>query len=315
MLRSPRRVALLSLLALGACGRVPEPHPPTVEPVPSAEPAAPSPAAVPPSSAAPAVAAPAAEPPLPGVEFVQVEPASPPGKLPSIAVVAPGKGQVIPAAQAKDFAVKLRVSGWELERGGKHLCVLVDRHPCRRVADAAAPIALGDLDPTVPTLDAGQHVLTVFARRGSNESVKPAGKTAAFASVSFFVGKRTPPAWKEGGPMLFLNVPDEGPAPPEGILLDAYVANADFGTGTFRVHATIGGPGIESGRGESVASLKPWRLKNPRPGEYTARFSLFRFAPTRLESGSATEVSYESRPVEGPFGEMTRTFRVTAPQK
>jgi len=298
-------------LALAACGGAPTPPSPAVEPSSSPDRSAAAEGSAAPASAG-ASAAPAAEPPeeepsLPPVELVQIEPSAPPGRMPSIAVVAPARGQIIPAKKAAGFAVKLRAAGWPLERGGNHLCAGVDRRPCKRVVDLGAPLTLAELDPT---LDEGQHVLTVIARRGSGESVKPAGKGAAFASISFFVGRRTPPVWKDGGPMLVLSVPDDGPAPLEGLLLDAYVANADLATKQYRIHAAVGGPGIQTE--VSVDSQKPWRLKNARPGEYLVRFSLYRYVAEGLKSSGATEVTYVARPVPGPFAEITRSLHVGA---
>lgn len=261
------------------------------------------------ASAAPSTPPAREAPALPPVELVQIDPSPPPARSPSIGVVSPGKDQVIPAARAAGFAVKLRSAGWDLAPGGNHLCVSIDRHPCKRVVDLAAPLTLKDLDPTI---DEGQHVISVLARRGSNESVKPAGKSEAFASISFFVGKRVTPVWKDGGAMLFLNVPEDGPAPADGLVIDAYAANVDWGAGRHRVHASVGGPGIEAGTGVSTSKLAPFRLRGARPGEYTVRFSLHRLDAALGPSASHTTVSYESRPVPGPFAEITRTFRVTA---
>ena len=240
------------------------------------------------------------------VELVQVAPAAPPARVPTVAILAPASGEVLPGGKAKRAVVKLRATGVARAAGGDHLCVAVDRHPCRRVVDLAAPLALGALDPT---LDEGQHVLSVLIVRGSSESVKPVGKAEAFASRSFFVGKRKV-VWKDGGPMLLANVPEDGPAPAEGPLLDVYGANFDVASG-YRVHVSVAGPGIEDGVGESVKTLAPFRLRGARVGEYVVRFSLFHMDPTLGPSGSSTTVTYTSKPVKGPFSEVTRTFRVT----
>ncbi len=245
--------------------------------------------------------------PLPPVDLVQVAPSPAPPRVPSLAIVSPTKGQLVPAAKAAASPVKLRASAWKLESGGNHLCVSLDRQPCRRVSDLGKPLTLGDLGPP---LEDGQHVLTVLARSGSGEWVKPAGKSAAFAAVSFFVGKRTPPVWKEGTPILILSVPDDGPAT-EAPLVDVYVANADFGSGSYRLHTSISGPGLESGKGESVNDLKPWRLQNARPGQYSLTFSLFKYGATGMKSEAKIEIRLESQPVPGPFSEVTRSFRVT----
>jgi hypothetical protein len=292
------RILLLGL-GLAACGAAAERRPEAV-----AAPAAAEPAAV----AAASAPGPIPEPPaLPPVEFVQVEPAAPPARIPALSIVAPARAQVIPPAKAPATAVKLQAPGWLDAPSGNHLCVALDRQPCRRVVDLGTPLALKDLGGT---LEEGQHVLSVVARRGSNELVKPSGRFSAFASTVFFVGRRTAPVWKDGAPIVIVSVQDDGPAPPDGLLVDAYVANADFDKGKYRLHTSISGPGLEAGRGESVASLNPWRLKNARPGEYLVAFSLFRYEATDFKSAAAVEVHFESHAVPGPLSEGRRTFVV-----
>jgi hypothetical protein len=176
------------------------------------------------------------------------------------------------------------------------------------VADLGRPIRLGEL---APFIDEGQHVLSVLARRASGEFVRPAGKSAAFASSSFFVGKKVPPVHKDGSPMLFFSPPEGGPAPPEGVLIDFYVANAEVAAGKYVVHASVGGPGIEQGVGIAIHSPSPMRLRNARPGEYIARVSLLRFASELGESKSFTTVTATAQPVGGLFSEVTRSFQVT----
>jgi hypothetical protein len=313
---SPARTAsLAAALALSSCASPPPPAPvpasaPTAEPSASAS-AAPEekPAA---SASATASAAPEPPPPpaLPAVEVVAVDPAPPEGAPPSLTISAPTRNQVIPTKKASSFEIKIGASGWKLGDGGKHLCVVLDRRPCRRVDDLARPLRLADLDGS---LDEGQHVISVLARRASGEFVRPQGKRAAFASISFFVGKKGSIVHKDGAPMLFFSAPAEGTPPPEGVLLDYYVANAEIAEGKYVVHASIGGPGIDSGVGLSLAAWKPLRVRNARPGDHLARFSLFHYAAELGESTSHTAVTYGSKPVGGPFAEVTREFRVTKP--
>jgi hypothetical protein len=229
--------------------------------------------------------------------------------MPALTILAPARNQLIPTAKAASFEVKLRVQGFRLEPGGNHLCVRVDKHPCVRVTDLQKPLTLKEIDPT---LDDGQHVLTVFARRSSGESVKPVAKQAAFVSLSFYVGKKVAPVWKDGGPMLFLDPPGDGPAPPEGVLLDFYVANAEIARGKYVIHASVGGPGLGLGTAVVIDALVPWRLRNPRSGDYVVRLSLYGYRADLGESSSSTTVSYASVPVPGAFSEVTRSFRVRA---
>ena len=315
-------LVLSTLLALPGCGAPPAPKAApvvaeTAAPSLSAEPAkAPvkSTATVADATPEPPKAAadppkPPAEPSLPPVEIVPAITATGPAPLPSLTIAAPTKNQVIPTAKAGAFAVKLKVTGWDLRAGGNGLCVRIDKHRCRPVTDLKAPLTLNDLDPT---LDDGQHVITVLARRASGELVKPSGKSAAFASLSFFVGKKAPPVWNDGGPMVFFDAPADGPAPAEGVLLDFYVANAEVTSGKYLIQASVGGPGLGPGAAMILDSQAPLRIKNARPGEYLVRLAILGRKPSLGESSSSTTVSFGSAPVGGAFSEVTRSFRVTA---
>ncbi len=310
-----------TVFALPACGAPPvakaaplvtaEPRS-TTEDAPPGEkspPLTPSAAPEPTKMAAAEPPKPPSEPPLPPVEIVPAIASSLPGPLPSLSISAPARNQVIPGAKAGAFAVKLKVTGWDLAVGGNRLCVRIDKHPCRTVTDLKAPLSLKDIDPT---LDDGQHVLTVLARRAAGELVKPTGRSAAFASLSFFVGKKVPPVWKDGGPMVFFDPPAEAPAPPEGVLLDFYVANAEIASGKFQIQASVGGPGLGPGAAMILDSQAPLRIKNARPGEYLVRLALLGRKASLGESSSSTTVSFGSVPVDGAFSEVTRSFRVTA---
>jgi hypothetical protein len=112
--------------------------------------------------------------------------------------------------------------------------------------------------------------------------------------------------------MLFFSPPVEGPSPADGVLLDFYVANADIAPGRYVVHASVGGPGIDQGVGLSLSENKPLRVRGARAGDYLAQLSLHHYDAKLGESTSHTAVTYGSRPVGGPFGEVTRSFRVTA---
>ena len=311
-----RLVVASTLFALPACGSQPvAPTAPSVEataaPTVPAEPAPPAAkSAEPVAIAAPEPPKPPPEPALPPVEIVPAIVVGGPAPLPSLTIAAPSRNQVIPSAKAGAFAVKLKVTGWDLAPGGNHLCVRIDKHPCHAVSDLKASLTLKEIDPT---LDDGQHVITVLARRASGELFKPSGKSAAFASLSFFVGKKAPPVWKDGGPMVFFDAPAEGPAPADGVLLDFYVANAEVAAGKYQIQASVGGPGLGPGAAMILDSQAPLRLKNARPGEYLVRLALLGRKASLGESSSSTTVSLGSAPVGGAFSEVTRSFRVTAP--
>lgn len=260
-------------------------------------------------AAAPTTTAPAAPPPapaLPAVLLVPVEPTKIAGKPPVLAVLAPAKNLLIPTAKAAAFEVRVSAKEWK-PVPGDHLCVVLDKRPCRRAEADAKPLRLGDLG----ALDEGQHVLSVLARHASGEFFRPAGKLVPFASVSFFVGKKVAPVHKDGTPMLFYSAPERGPAPGEGVLVDFFVANAEVRSGDVVIHASVGGPGIERGVGLSIDANKPLRLTHARAGEYLSRMTLMQFVPNLGESKSFTTVTYTAKPVPGPFGEIERSIFVT----
>lgn len=268
--------------------------------------AAPAGAATAAASAGTAPAPPSA-PALPAVRVVQVEPTPFKGKPPVLGITAPAKNLVIAKARAATFEVRLSAKEWK-PAAGDHLCVVFDKRPCRRTDDVTKPIPLGELGE----LDDGQHVLSVMARRASGEFFRPAGKAVPFASVSFYVGKKVPPVHKDGTPMLFFSPPERGPAPAEGVLVDFFVANAVVRSGDVAVHASVGGPGIETGVGLVIDSNKPLRVTNARAGEYLARMTLMQFIPDLTSSSTATTVTYTAKPATGPFNETVRSFFVTA---
>lgn len=258
------------------------------------------------SASATAAAPPPPAPSLPSVRVVQVEPTPFKGKPPVLGIVAPAKNLVIAKAKAAAFEVRLSAKEWK-PAPGDHLCLVFDKRPCRRAEDVTKPIRLGDLGD----LDDGQHVLSVMARRASGEFFRPAGKAVPFASVSFFVGKKVPPLHKDGTPMLFFSPPERGPAPAEGVLVDFFVANATIRSGDVVVHASVGGPGIETGVGLALDTNRPLRVTNARPGEYLARMTLMQFIPDLTSSKSVTTVTYTPTPATGPFSETVRSFFVT----
>lgn len=321
MLKSAVALIALAPFALVACSPAPAPvvsppPAPTAAPVQTvvAAPAAPSatasaapaPSATEVAAATATVAEPPPPPPLPPVTLVQVEPVKPAGKPPVLGITAPTKLLAIPENKAAAFEVKL--SAKEYKPGpGDHLCLVLDKRPCRKVESTAKGIRLGDLGDLEP----GQHVLSVMARYASGEFVRGAGKSVPFASVSFFIGKKVPVVHKDGAPMLFYTAPERGAAPEAGVLIDFFAANTEIKSGSAVITASVGGPGIESGIGLAVEANKPLRLKNARPGEYISRMILMQFMPDLTESKSLTTVTYSAKAVPGPFGQVDRSFVVT----
>jgi hypothetical protein len=286
---SYRLAGPLAAALLLACSSEPKPEPEvaTSEPPPADTVAPP-----------PATATAAAEaPPLAAVEFVEGAPAAPPEKAPTIKITAPTANQVIPADKAGDFEVKLDLKGWEVPANGNHVHVILDGRPYKRIDDAKAPIKLKDLDPSY-TVGEGEHVMVAFPSRSTHESVKPIGKAVPLAVVPFWVGKKGTATWKPTDPTFVYSRPkgaNDGPPPPEGILVDWYLANAELGDGKFSLEATLTGPGLESGKKVTIKSWTPWRIKNVRDGKYTLHMKL---------------LDKDGKPVPGAWNDTTREFTV-----
>lgn len=290
---------------------------------PSARPA-PSPAAAASSSRASPEPAPASSeeaseepaapkpepPPLPEVVFEELQPSPAPAKMPTVAILSPRKGSVIPAAKALETEVKLDLKGWDLKSDGNHVQLSVDNKPYVRVDDLKRVIKLKDL-ASPADLGPGQHIVAAILARGNQETVKPVGKKVPAAVTSFFIDKKGDVVWKEGSPILIYSSPRSGPVSEQGLLVDFYVLNAEIAKGRTVVHAAVSGPGLRAG--ESLSSWKPWRVRNARPGLYVIRLELYRFEANEMESGSATSVTYVSKPVPGAWSSITREFTVDAP--
>ncbi len=278
--------SLVAALLFGAaCGGEPDPVPPP--PPPSAEPPAPSPAE--------AVTPPA---PLPPVEFVPGTPAPGPERAPAMAIKAPVNQQKILPDKAGDFAVKLDLKGWDVPGEGNHVHLILDNRPYKRVDNVKEPIKLKDVDPDY-AVGEGQHVLVAFPSRSTHESVKPVGGKSPLAAVAFTVGKGEP-KWKAGDPTLIYSRPkgaNNGPPPAEGLLVDFYLAGAELGEGKHSIEATLKGPGAEEGKKVVIKEWRPYRIKNPRDGQYSLRLAL---------------LDKEGKPVPGAWNDTTREFSVDA---
>ena len=246
--------------------------------------------------------------PLPKPVLTIVEPTKPSGKPPVLTISAPTKGALLAKTKSGAYEAKIAVKGWK-PAAGDHVCAVLDRGSCKKIADITKPVLLSELG----NLDEGQHVFSILARRANGEFYRPDGKQVPFATVSFFVGKKTTPWFKDGSPMLFYTPPEKGPAPSDGVLLDFFVANAVVKKGDTIVTASVGGPGIESGVGLAIEENKPVRVKNARPGEYISRMTLLQYMPNLGDTKSVVTVTYTAQPVPGPFGEITRSFFVAKP--
>jgi hypothetical protein len=306
-----RSAVLVAVLIACSCTGAKEPSPrPATATVASSSSSRPDPAPASSEGESEEPAASKPEPPsLPEVVFEEVQPAPAPAKMPTVSILSPRKGAVIPAAKALETEVKLDLKGWDLKSDGNHVQLSVDNKPYVRVDDLKRVIKLKDL-ASPADLGPGQHIVAAILARGNQETVKPVGKKVPAAVTSFFIEKKGDVVWKEGSPILIYSSPRSGTVSEQGLLVDFYVLNAEISKGRTVVHAAVSGPGLRAG--ESLSSWKPWRVRNARPGLYVIRLELYRFEANEMESGSATSVTYVSKPVPGAWSSITREFTVDA---
>jgi hypothetical protein len=280
-----------ALLMVAACAG-PEPTPPPQRPVPP-------PTQPPPPPPAMSSAEPAPPPPvLPPVELVEGTPAEDPAKAPTVSVIAPFPNQVIRAKQLDDFRVKMKVKGWDAPSDNKHIHVILDNRPYYRLNTPNEPFKLKDIDPSYEIKE-GFHLLVAFPSRHSHEAVKPIKKASPLVMVPFFVGKRDGTKWKAKEPMFIYSRPkgkNTPPFPADGVLVDYYLNSAELKDGGYNLKITLKGPGVENGVTVTAKAWKPWRIKNPRDGQYTITMQL---------------VDKDGKVVPGAWNDTTRQFDVS----
>jgi hypothetical protein len=271
-----RKLLLLALPTLPAalaiaCGGgnenlPPPPPPPPPAPIASTPPAPTTANSTPPAQEPPPPAAP--------VQLSQgVASPDPAAPTPTVKIVAPTKDQVIPAAKAADFEVKLDVKNWKTAPGDAHVHLILDAKPYKPIYDTKAPVKLSDLTGG-DALAEGQHVLVSFPSRANHESVKTPG---AITVTEFWVGKKGERAQDVTKPMLVYSRP-KGEYKGEmanHVLVDFQLVNATLAADKTKVHVSVTGPGIS---GEAAADASkfgpPFYLDNLQDGSYTVKLDL-----------------------------------------
>jgi hypothetical protein len=286
-LAAPLLPAVFAIACGGGNENLPPPPPP-----PPAPPAASS---GPADASASAEPTPPPPPPAPAIQLTQgVASPDPAAPTPTVKIVAPTKGQVIPSAKAADFEVKLDVKNWKTAKGDSHVHLILDGKPYHPVFDTKAPVKLSELAGSDPLAD-GQHVLVAFPSRANHESVKTAG---GFAVTEFWVGKKGDKAQDVGKPLLVYSRPKgeyKGDMA-NHVLVDFQVANVTLAEGKAHVHITVTGPGID---GEKSADANkfgpPFYLDNLQDGSYSVKLEL---------DGADGKV------LPGPWNSSTHTFTI-----
>ncbi|HEY3818347.1 MAG TPA: hypothetical protein VGL81_14305 [Polyangiaceae bacterium] len=268
LLALPVLPAALAFACGGSNENLPPPPPP---PPPLLSATAEPPAA----SAAPSASASATPPPPAAPITLTLGTASPDPTppLPTVKILAPAKEQVLPAASAKDFVVKLDVKNWQTATGSSHVHLILDGKPYKPIYDTKAPVKLSEL-PGGDALTEGQHILVAFPSRPNHESVKTAG---ALAINEFWVGKRGPKSQDVGKAMLIYSRPKgeyKGDMA-NHVIVDFQLANDKLAAGGDHVHISVTGPGIEGEKAADATQFgPPYYLDNLQDGSYTVKLDL-----------------------------------------
>jgi hypothetical protein len=261
---------MLPLALTVACGGGNDNLPPPPPPPPPAPAIA---SAAPPASAS--VAATPPPPPAPAITLTQGEASpDPAAPLPTVKILAPAKEQVIPAATAGDFVVKLDVKNWKTAMGDAHVHLILDAKPYKPIFDLKAPgPKLSELTGGEPLAE-GQHVLVAFPSRANHESVKTKD---ALALTEFWVGKKGDKAQDITKPTLIYSRPKgeyKGDMA-NHVLIDFQLANDKLATDKDHVHIAVTGPGIDGEKAAEATTFgAPFYLDNLQDGSYSVKLEL-----------------------------------------
>ena len=284
-------VAVLLGASVYACGGGNDNLPPPPPPPPPPAAASSTPVATTPPTATTPPKAPA--PPItitPGA--ASPDPAAP---TPTVKVTAPTRDQVIDAAKANDFAVKLDVKNWQTAKGSNHVHLILDNKPYKAIYDTKEGVRLNEL-AAGEALAEGMHVLVAFPSRANHESVKTKD---AFTVVPFWVGKKDATAKDPTKkPMLVYSRPkgDYNGEMANHVLVDFQVANVTLAEGKEHVHVTVTGPSIDKPVEGNVEKFgTPLYIDNLQNGSYQLKVEL---------------VDAAGKLIEGPWNSTTRTIKV-----
>jgi hypothetical protein len=286
-------VAMLLGASVYACGGGNDNLPPPPPPPPPPASASSTPVATTPTTPATPPKAPA--PPItitPGA--ASPDPAAP---TPTVKIAAPTRDQVIDAAKANDFAVKLDVKNWQTAKGSNHVHLILDNKPYKAIYDTKEGVRLNEL-AAGEALAEGMHVLVAFPSRANHESVKTKD---AFTVVPFWVGKKDAAAAAKDPtkkPMLVYSRPkgDYNGEMANHVLVDFQVANVTLAEGKEHVHVTVTGTGIDKAVEGNVEKFgTPLYIDNLQNGSYQLKVELLDAA---------------GKLIEGPWNSTTRTIKV-----
>lgn len=207
-------------------------------------------------------------PPAPAPEPVRItagERRPTPTPTPRVTITAPRNGATVREDRVE---VRLGVLNWRDVNNAddhRHIHLVLDDEPYRRVDDPRQPVVLEHLSP-------GTHVLRAFPGWETHETVKDAG---AFAVSVFHVGRAAENfAFNPRAPMLTYSRPkgEVRGAEADRILLDFYLANvpaAGLGPQGFRVRPTLDGHVMDD-----LPAWVPYYIENLPDGPHTIALQL-----------------------------------------
>ena len=228
-------------------------------------------------------------PPMPQMGPVAIVPGERrdvPSPTPRVAIRAPANNSTIREDRVE---VRLNVQNWRNvnDQGDqRHVHLVLDNEPYRRVDDPTRPVALEHLAQ-------GTHVLRAFPGWETHETVKTDG---AFAMVVFHVGAASRDLnFNARAPLLTYSRPKgnvDGQSAGH-ILLDFYLANVpanQVGAQGFRVRPTIDGTTMDD-----LTTWIPYYIDNLPDGEHTIGLQL---------------IGRDGQPAPGPFNRAEQRITV-----
>lgn len=196
-------------------------------------------------------------------------------------IVSPQPNEVV---ESGDVAVKFDLKNYEVQPNGPHIHVILDNEPYQPDYSVAEPFILKNVKP-------GVHTIRAFPARAWHESIKD---PTAFASVTFFVGKKTgkPPVDFNADPLLTYSRPKgkyEGDKANK-ILFDFWVKNAELGKNEYKVKYKL-----DQQKPQVLDEWKPSYFENLTPGKHKLVVEL---------------IDKKGRPVKGKYNKTEREFEV-----
>ncbi len=208
-----------------------------------------------------------------------------PAPLPRVTITAPRNGVTVREDRVE---VRLAITNWrDVANAGdhRHIHLVLDDEPYRRVDDPRQPVVLEHLSP-------GTHVLRAFPGWETHETVKEPG---AFAVAVFHVGRAAQNfAFNPRSPLLTYSRPkgEVNGSEANRILLDFYLSNIPangMGAQGFRVRPSIDGHAMDD-----LTAWVPYYIENLPDGPHTIGLQL---------------IGRDGAPVAGPFN--TTEHRIT----